>query len=421
MSYTFDQVWASPFTPRQVEPSCLGTSQIRLHPRESITSNTKCFSFDFPTLGEYYPNLSSVQLFVRGSVKVDGVTLEEGHVVALTNNGLHSLFSSIMVTVGENQAKITYDDYPYLALLHMTDKLQMQDQYLTSAGFTPDHGIHMSKEPKYNLNFIARKNIAAKSQSMELMGKLWCDILDIDSFLLKNTPLSIQLKKSNSKFHIDAIDPSKQYDFVIDKMYLLVDMVLPDPNLSSTIERKLTETPAKYNFEHLSLKRFNVPKDTTTHNLTRIWSGTLPRRFAFSIISEEAYTGNYALSTMNLPLTNVKSLNLKVNERDLINIDLNDHMISYHRLLQFLQVGGSSCVSYNAFKYSLGFLCVDLNTLCQNNESCITEVHPSGTLSLVIEFAKPTSNSLLCMMFAFTDATLTINSDKEADIHTVLA
>lgn len=258
------------------------------------------------------------------------------------------------------------------------------------------------------------------------MGHLWCDILDLDSHLLKNTPFSLQLEKSSSPTRYIDAEPIEgtiiSYDFFIDDMYILVDMALPSAELSSTIERRLETSPARYNFEHLSLKKFIVPQANYTYNFSRVWSGVLPRRFAFSFQAQLVYQGSYFLDSTKLSLDNIKSLNLKVNERDLISVDLHNSMVpNFERMIQFLQTGAEANVSIMSYKFSAGYICVDLNTLCQNNESCISEIHPSGTLSLELEFEKVTPTAWMCFMYSFCDGSLEVTKDRNANIRTVIA
>ena len=82
----------------------------------------------------------------------------------------------------------------------------------------------------YVTNLATRKVMAAESSNIHLMGHWWCDIIAIDSFLLKFTPFSIQLEMANPSFDIETTT-SRNYNFVINKIQFILDMVLPTPML----------------------------------------------------------------------------------------------------------------------------------------------------------------------------------------------
>ena len=63
-------------------------------------------------------------------------------------------------------------------------------------------------------------------------------------------------------------------------------------------------------------------------------------------------------------------------------------------------------MSYTTLQNLLSFLCMDLNTLCQKNEFCITDIHPSGTLCMEIAFEEVTMSPMVIIMYAFNTAYL---------------
>ena len=109
--------------------------------------------------------------------------------------------------------------------------MTVTDHHLNMSGYLPNSGI-VIRSNNTNLGHFTRKELASKSCSMDSMGRLWCDILDINSFLLKHPPFSIQFKKALSPFYSKGVSGIKPYKLIIDKIQLLVDMVLLNPNVS---------------------------------------------------------------------------------------------------------------------------------------------------------------------------------------------
>ena len=393
--------------------SALSTSQIKIKPREQLGVSSKIFTFDLPTLGEYFPNLSTLQIYVKGSVKRStGTKLTKNEQTAVCNNFLNSLFRKVTITIGENQSKLVYNDYPYTALLHIIDNKKSQNQCNRLIGYTPDSGIITPDGKK--VNFQERIVMCAESKVLHFMGNLECGLVNMNSFLLKNTPFSIELEKSDSSFIIDTTQANK-YDFFIQEIALFCDMILPNPDLTAAIEEGLHSRPAIYKFEHLSLKKFVIPKSVTSYTINRLWNGDLGRRFCFALISQIAYQGSDHMDPMMLPLSNIRSINLKVNERQLMNIDLTDGNLSaYLRFIQFTQTDGESLISKSTFDYSQGYIVLDLNTLCNEKEMCISEIHPQGTLSCDIEFIDETRETCVLLMYTFNEGSLQIDGNRNA-------
>ena len=411
-SYTVDQSWIRPFTPVIKEPSVLSTSSLILKPRENLTPNTKIFTFEFPSLSEYFLDLNSTQLFVKGQLMHDDLSdLDPEERVFLSNAPIYSLFSSVNLTIGENQEKIVYNDYSYLSLFQMSDKITDNSRRMMMTGFVPDDGS--------DGRTMIRRLLVSDSKETMFMGKIFADILNIDSYMIKNTPLSLQMVKSHSDFYTCAENNTKKYNFVIKEITIHINTIKPNFMLSTALEKQMTTTSAVYNFDHLTLKKFHIPDNVYSYNINRLWSGRLPRRFAFTTVSQKSYQGHKSEDPMEFHLSNITKLKLKVNEIDIETVDLQKaSYISYHKMLQFLQSGEQSFITKGIFDHSLTFLCFDLNVLCDNNMSCVNELVPSGTLSVEITFNTSTENPLILLMFSFNDAQLRIDNKRNCVIST---
>ena len=115
-------------------------------------------------LGEYFPNLSSLQLFVQGQLKeANNTTVAHNEVVSLINNSLHtcSLFSSITVAVRQNLNTIIYNDYTFVSPLH---KWLIKCKLLINFLIWPD--------VINTLGHAARKMMGVGSSNIHLMAHL---------------------------------------------------------------------------------------------------------------------------------------------------------------------------------------------------------------------------------------------------------
>ena len=416
-TYTADYKWAKPFSPRTKEPTVLGTKHLVIHAKENLSNQSKVFTFDFPTLSEFFFNLDSVQLFVKGELRHgDNTAIEKGEEVALANAPLYSLFSSVQLTFGENQEVITYNDYPFLSLFQICDKFYENSRSNFMTGFVPDDGLKVEGTTT-TVSLTVRQSYVKESKSVIFMGKMFTDILNIDSYLLKNTPLSIQLTKAPADFYVCAKDETKSYNFVIKDIQLHVDMIKPNPKLSDVIETQMKTSDAVYSFDHLTLKKFNVPDNVFTHIINRVWSGVIPRRFAFALISEEAYQGRTTIDPMSFDSSALEKITLKINGSYFENLSMKDGIHApYLKMLQFLQTGDESFINSGIFDKSLKLFCFDLNVMCDNEQSCANEITPSGTLSVELSFKKATEKPFILFMYSFNEGKIQIDNKRIASI-----
>ena len=90
--YSADSRWVCPFAPKVAEPTCHGTKRLIIKPNERVNTSSKTFTFDFPSTGEDYLNLESVNLLFKGTIKKNGnSSIGAADKVSVTNNFLHSV------------------------------------------------------------------------------------------------------------------------------------------------------------------------------------------------------------------------------------------------------------------------------------------------------------------------------------------
>jgi hypothetical protein len=421
-TYRADSRWTLPFAPTTVDPVCYGSTQVRVRPTELISGETSAgeFTFDLPTISQEYINLQSAHLLVRGLVKrADDSNIDGADDVAIGNNFLHTLFKKVEVCVGQNQTKITTGDYSYIALLQTLDKIEAEDRSLDMQAFIPDNGSTTgSGSTLQDKNYLVRKTLASNSNVLTFMGKPFVDILNLKSFWPKNTPISITFYKNSPEFYLQKKSANnKHYKFAIQNIELHMDSLKIDPALSQSLGRQIELTPAQYSYEHLTCKKFQVASGNYSITISKLWNGVLPRRFCVGLIPQNAYKGDYIKDPLKFTRAGLSSLKFKINTQEFLSISGKDkEMLSYYRFLQFLQVAKKCCAGQTAYNHSLPLFCVDMNIMCQRNESCINEVSMSGVLSLEIEYESPPPDPHLLLFYAYTSDYLTINSKQEVTV-----
>lgn len=414
--YLADARFMKPFAPTATESICHGTERVKIKPNDQIVASNKSYTFEFPSTGEEYINLKSVNLLFKGTIKKGNANIAANDKIAIANNFLHSIWSNIEVEIGQSQKRISNTDYAYVGLMQTMDKITKLDTKLLMQGFVADEGdtLTVSDQDK-DRNLYTRMLLTRNSSSVTFMGELFSDIFRIDGFLPHKTPITITLTKNRPEFFLQSENSNEtnSYDFIIEDIELHLDIAKVDPYLSSALNSQLEKREASYPIEQLSIKKFDVNSGSYSTNISKIWNGKLPRRFAFALISQKAYAGSYGTDPLSFESGNLKTIKLSINKKEFLSIDVeNNSFANFYRLLQFLQVGHLSVVTPSVFNHSLPVYCIDLNTLCQKSESCITELSPSGLLDCELTFKQAPSSNLHLLLFAYTTSEITVNSRR---------
>ena len=172
--YTLSQKWLTPFIDQSIDVGALHTSQVIIRPRQVIDSNTNEYSFEFPTTGNHLIDLKSVYLHVKGKLKNgEGKDLVATDNVALCNYGLTSLFSKMVITIGNSQTKIHIDDLPYIYHRNILDCEKKNSTAFDNIGYFPDYGIQTKDGTKF-VQYEDKKKLYEKSSQVSFMGKIHC-------------------------------------------------------------------------------------------------------------------------------------------------------------------------------------------------------------------------------------------------------
>jgi hypothetical protein len=301
------------------------------------------------------------------------------------------------------------------------DKVEGSDQKtLDMQAFLSDNGSKISngKGEKQFVSYTMRQSLIQNSNVITFMGRPFIDIFHLKSFWPRNTPISVTFFKSRPEFHLlKEASNNREYKFAIQDVELHLDSLKIDPALSQSLSRQIELTPAQYEYEHLSCKKFQVSAGNYSITISKLWNGVLPRRFCVGLIAQESYKGDYAEEALKFTKAGLSSLKFKINTQEFLSISGKDkEMPSYYRFLQFLQVGKKSCINQATYDYSMPLFCVDMNIMCQRNESCINEVSISGILSVEIDYETPPADPHLLLFYAYTSDHLTINSKQEVSV-----
>lgn len=416
-----NQSWFAPFLKNNVEIGSKFTEAIIVKPQLPFDENTNMFSFALPHLGDQYINLHSVKLYVKGKLlRTDGTDLAAKEEAALSNFALASLFKKMNLIIGKNQCLIEYDNYPFIAHRNILDNEPRFSRNLEHIGYFPNDGSVTSTGTGTNKvdkikQYEEKKKLCQLSQDVEFLGHLSVGFFDVNSYLMKNCPLTIELIRSEPNFYVHAI-AAHTYKFNISEIYLCVDLINAYPVISESLESQIASHSATYTFPHIVMRKFAVPQKTDSMTLN-IWEGVLPQRIAMGIIAQNQILGSKGLCPHVMKPDIIKKINVKINERNFFNVQYpRDELLSYSKFVEFSKCGKMTDVSFGTYKNSDMITVLDFNILC-NKRSCFSQEPATGEVRIEVGFGNDKLMALpqTLVVYAFTNAQVTIDKDRNAD------
>ena len=202
---------------------------IDVHPTNTITAQGP---IEFSVNGGIdYIDIANTVLYIKSRIcKADGSAYAENAEVAFVNNAMHSMFSDIFLTLGNEVIEGGDCTYPYKAMLSTLfsfSEQAMQTQ-LAAVGFVKDQNSKMDE--KENSGFVKRKAWTTQG-SKEFMGKLFLDMCQQIQYLPNNTDVRIKLIRSKNEFCICHHVVGEKPKLVIEDAILYVHKCRINPKI----------------------------------------------------------------------------------------------------------------------------------------------------------------------------------------------
>ena len=187
-------------------------------------------SIQFSYIGtDEYIDLSKCFIDLTARIyKADGlnkVNLETADVVGPINNFFHSAISQIEIKLNNTIIENTNTTYPYKAYLSdlLNYNQDAKESYLQSTLFVKDRAGYMNNlaqtktenntKTEGNDGFWERKKMI-NGGSVNMCGRLHCDIFNSDRYLLNKVNITITVKFSSPDFCLLWSEDTKKYGFI---------------------------------------------------------------------------------------------------------------------------------------------------------------------------------------------------------------
>ena len=365
------------------------------------------FVFDVPHTGTSYRDLKNAKLYVRGSLKRrNGKDLEENEKVAVTNNFLHSLFDSVTVYIGQNQAEIHSGNNPYKAYIKQLMRNKFYSPNLRNDGMQFEFQSNAFPDD-FSIS-LERFTWTRESRPVEFLGPTLIDFFETEGYLLPACPLRIKYRKSRDAFYV-VTDPALkdvEYNFVVESIGLHIPCLNILPNLTPLLESQTNEAPARYEFEGLDMRQFSVPEGTISRKYAKVFENRLPKKILIGFYSQAAFSGTRDIAPLLTdPDLNLLKISLSVNGigvRELsVNYGADLYTEAYRQFTDWLESTGKGFpVNYDLYKAGYNYYAFDLLENCPPSSLCAEDTIQTGYIDVDVQFATGIpKHAVMCVYF----------------------
>jgi hypothetical protein len=390
--------------------------------------------FDIVGDSAHFLNLAETEIHIIGRIIQRGCDLgiEAKTKLAPVNNFLHSLFSQINISINNQNVENTNSSYSirsYLENLISFNKIEkistlagdlfIKDEATQFENFTVEEKTTASSITTIhpvNRGFLKRHEKTINEKSIQLQGKLHCDLFTMNHLMVNSTTITLTLKKNMPKFYLMG-EPltNKEYYFSFDDCFLRIRRQVISPSVMVAISRINEEFTYKYPIKRVVVKSFVIPESSVMVYIPKICDGILPRRVVVGLLKTTAYDGRFSENPFYFENLNLTSMSLKVNSKSLPNTNglkfdfvKNIYLDGYKSICKLSR---DLDISYDEYKDGYTLFAFDLNP---DVSSCAHySALSDGIIDLVFTKLEPHKLSYTCICYCEYDNIIELNKHRQ--------
>ena len=293
------------FDPIRVNRGAQQIQWVEYRPTNQLSDNSPV-EICVPGTGSKYIDLKRSRLYVKACIKKGNLKdLDEKDYVPPCNLFLQTLFSQVDVYLQQKLVSSGAAGHPYRAMFDTLlnfgpPALESQFQ---SQSFYKDTGGAMDsaseEDTEINQGFISRQKLTSLSQSVDMEGPVYADLMQMDHYLLNGCELRLKFHQSSDPFRLITKTEKADYKVVLQDVIFKVCMVTVSPEVIMAHAATLIKSPALYPYVRTELKAFAVPKGSYQATIDDLYLGNIPNRVVIAMVTGAAYSGSYSLNPFN--------------------------------------------------------------------------------------------------------------------------
>ena len=260
--------------------------------------------------------------------------------------------------------------------------------------------------------FEHSRNNVVQSKEYEILMPIDSTIFYSNDLLPSNTPVDLSFERMNAASSSVLFESTPVINSVLQlrDVYLLVPFK-KDEHLFQ-LERNAIQRPIKIQYDEYSIKRFNVPKGTTSVMMSDVISGSLPNKLFWGLQTINSYTGSFEESSSRFNRNGLIKANMYINGKEANDFPVT--MSESHVSLPFVKF------LENANQHQNGYLSRTISLIefeqCNFILSSSIEPGTTGSVSFEFDFKTPLTNDLVLITCSVFDKTMRLDHQRNFQI-----
>ena len=370
-------------------------------------------------------DLSNTFLHLQAKViNGDGSNLDQDQAVSPVNNFLHSFFSQVDMSLNGTLVTNSENTYPYRAILEtlLTYNGEAQTRgYLEGALFAPDTLGRMNDTAgDVNRGLKRRRDAAANSRVMDLMGRLHTDLMSQERYLLNGVEVKLRLIPSKNSFCLmqDRNNPETRVEIM--HCSLLVRKAKINPAITLAHAKALEKGTAKYPIKRVVVKNFTVPAGNVSAMQDNLFLSQTPNRIVIVLVESEALNGRYDRNPFNFHHYGLNFLAITLDGKHVpakpLTPDFTEGRLtrSYLTTLEgagLIHKDQGAGFSLSDFGGGYAIFCFDLTPSLLDGDQF--ELLKASPLRLEMKFAVPLPHAVVVLVYGELDGLVEIDKSRQ--------
>jgi hypothetical protein len=308
------------FLKRSIQTSVVNSHTVTYKPI-APADNPAQLEFHCSGHSDFYIDLNSVRLLLRIKlVKTDGTDLTgaEPNTVGCVNNLLHSMFSSLSVSLNGKPVSLHETNYHYKAYLEklLNYGADASGTHLVSSFWFMDSGTENGSltADKANKGYTTRLNYLSESQTIELYGRLHADLFNSDRMLINGVDMNIRLTRAPEAFYLlGTTDDVKVRIKILDATLFVTQTEIKPPLLLAHANVLAMKRKAHYPITHTQIKTFTAGAGAQQISIDNAFLGPIPERLLIGLVKNTAFVGSVSTNPFQFHHYDMTYLVLYVN------------------------------------------------------------------------------------------------------------
>ncbi|XP_072152548.1 uncharacterized protein F54H12.2-like [Bemisia tabaci] len=273
-------------------------------------------------------------------------------------------------------------------------------------------------EVEGNSGLTKRRGFCQRSKTVEMMGRIHCDIFSQDKMLLNNVDLKLRFVRSRDDFCLLGQDG---YKVKVIEANLFARRVRVSPSVLLSHAQGLEKTNAKYPITRADVKTNTIPAGVRSASLDNVVSGQLPTRIIMGMVLNTAFNGGIEKNPFNFQTFNLNYASFHTDGQQIPgvvltpNFDAHEYVRTFHSLFSGTGIHYSDSgneINREEFKAGYSLIALDFTPDLEAHIKTHWSLVRHGSLRIELRFSDALAEATTVITYAEFDNVIEIDKSR---------